>query len=257
VSTVDPDDVSREQGPREWKTTGVSGHAVVGLVVYGLILLSTAGGIAWGLTRGSFTGFVEYGPEKDEVAIIVTIVSSFPFLAAFGGWVWVAARNPRLPGWATATGIALFGAAAGHAMTAPRPEIIQAPFFDAVSVGLGVGGVVLLALGAVSRTARVRQLDFQDELMRTSSPVAGTVSNPGNMNFDSSDGSASWIGTSATYTFHDASGVQRWVTQGVTVHRSRPLVKGENVDVWFDRQDPSNTSRIVIRRRAIEEQDAR
>jgi len=28
-----------------------------------------------------------------------------------------------------------------------------------------------------------------------------------------------------------------------------PLVNGEVVDVWFDRADPSNTKRIVIRRR--------
>ena len=82
--------------------------------------------------------------------------------------------------------------------------------------------------------------------MRTTSPVTGSVTNQGYTDFDE----ASQVITAVTYTFRDGSGVQRWVTKPSTIHVRDPLVNGEEVDVWFDRQDPSDQNKIVIRRRA-------
>ncbi|MFJ4167162.1 hypothetical protein ACIPY5_16540 [Microbacterium sp. NPDC089698] len=237
MSTIDPDAARRERTTR--RTTGAR------LIVPGLFLLGAGAVLGWGLTRGAATGFSDDVPEQDVEAIIAAIASSFALMIAFGLWVGAAARNPRLPGWLTAIGIAMLGAAVGHAVVAPPPELLRNPVVDPLAFGLCVGAVALLGLGMAARAARARRLDAADELVRTTSPVTGSVTNQGYTHFED----ASRILTAVTYTFRDAAGQQRWVKRAATIDARDPIVNGEEVDVWFDRQDPSDENRIVIRRR--------
>ncbi|MFD6700020.1 MULTISPECIES: DUF3592 domain-containing protein [unclassified Microbacterium] len=238
MSTIDPD-VARRQRPLR-RTTAAS------LIVPGLFLLGAGGVLAWGLTRGAATGFSDDAADQDVPAIIAAIGSSFVLLIALGAWTGAAGRNPRLPGWLAGAGVAVLGAAAGHALVAPPPAWLREPVLDVVAFGLAVVAVVLLWLGTVARAARARRLDAAEELVRTTSPVTGSVTNQGYTDFDE----ASQVITAVTYTFRDGSGVQRWVTKPATIHVRDPLVNGEEVDIWFDRQDPSDQNKIVIRRRA-------
>lgn len=247
MSLIDPD--VTVPGPRSWETNAVTPAMVLRLVLWGVVLAGAAVVVGWGLTRGAATGFSDAPGEQDEPATAATIIASFPLLVALGGWVAGASRNPRLPGWATAVGIALLGAATGHAVAAPPPRILQEPAIDAVTVGLGVAALALLVLGAVFRRTRVRRDAARRALVRSTPPVTGTVTNPGNMEFDDDEGSATWIVTGVSYAFRDASGTERHVTRTATVHRDSPIVIGEEVDIWYDRQDPSNEDLLVIRRR--------
>ncbi|KJL34212.1 DUF3592 domain-containing protein [Microbacterium azadirachtae] len=237
MSTIDPDAAWREHSPR--RTTGAS------LLVPGLLLLGAGAVLAWALTRGAATGFSDDAQEQDVAAIIAAIASFFVLLIALGLWVGVASRNPRLPGWLTAVGIAVLGATVGHAVVALPPELLQDPVVDPLAFGLAIAAVALLGLGLVARAGRARRLDAADELVRTTTPVTGSVTNQGYTHFDD----ASRILTAVTYTFRDAAGQQRWVKRAATIDVRNPLVNGEEVDVWFDRQDPSDENRIVIRRR--------
>jgi len=238
MSTIDPDVARRERSLR--RTTAAS------LLVPGLFLLGASGVLAWGLTRGAATGFSDDAADQDVPAIIAAICSSFVILIALGMWAGAASRNPRLPGWLSAVSVAVFGAAGGHAVVALPPRWLQEPVLDIVTLGLVAIAVVLLVLAMRARARRVRLLDAAEELVRTTSPVTGSVTNQGYADFDD----ASQVLTAVTYTFRDGSGVQRWVTKPATIHVRDPLVNGEEVDVWFDRQNPSDQNRIVIRRRA-------
>ena len=238
MSTIDPDSARRERPLR--RTTAAS------LLTPGLFLLGAGGVLAWGLTRGAATGFSDDAADQDVPAIIAAICSSFVLLIALGAWSIAASRNPRLPGWLAGIGVAVLGATAGHAVVALPPRWLQEPVFDLVAVSLAATAGVLLVLATIARAGRARRLDAAEELVRTTSPVTGSVTNQGYTDFDE----ASQVITAVTYTFRDGSGVQRWVTKPATIHVRDPLVNGEEVDVWFDRQDPSDQNKIVIRRRA-------
>lgn len=237
MSTIDPDAAWRERSTR--RITGAS------LLLPGLFLLGAGAVLGWALTRGAATGFSDEVQDQDIAAIIAAIASSFALMAALGLWVSAASRNARLPGWLTAVGVAVLGAAVGHAVVALPPGLVQEPVVGPLAFGLAVAAVALLGLGTVARAGRARRLDAADELVRTTSPVAGSVTNQGYTHFDE----ASRILTAVTYTFHDAAGQQRWVKRAATIDVRDPIVNGEEVDVWFDRQDPSDENRIVIRRR--------
>lgn len=66
---------------------------------------------------------------------------------------------------------------------------------------------------------------------------------------DCSSSRSSALITTVTYAFEDAAGTRRFVQRSTRIPVADPLVNGEVADVWFDRADPSNTKRIVIRRR--------
>lgn len=166
MTTVDPDGVEHEHAPREWRAPAVTTAAVWGLVVCGVVLLAAGAVFGWGMTRSAATGFADVGPEVDEPATVVTILSIFPFCAALAVWIWVASRHPRLPGWATAVGVTLVGATLGHVVTAPRPDLLQGPVLDVPAVVLGVAALALLAWGLTARSSRARRADAQDELVR-------------------------------------------------------------------------------------------
>lgn len=237
MSTIDPDAAWRERSPR--RATGAS------LLIPGVFLLGAGAVLGWALTRGAATGFSDDVQEQDVAAIIAAIASSFALLIALGLWSVAAARNPRLPGWLTAVGVAVLGAAVGHAVVALPPELLQDPVVDPLAFGLALAAVALLGLGLIARAGRARRLAAADELVRTTTPVTGSVTNQGYTHFDD----ASRILTAVTYTFRDAAGQQRWVKRAATIDVRNPLVNGEEVDIWFDRQDPSDENRIVIRRR--------
>lgn len=159
-------------------------------------------------------------------------------LAAFGGlflWMGAIIKNPRLLGWSVGVALGLIGAGIGTAVTgqAVLPVVLIAI------------GVVLAILGVLVWTRRNGRIDVEDEIIRTTAPVTGAVTNQGYTHFSES----SRILTSVTYAFTDAQGTRRFVQRSAVIDARDPIVDGEAVDIWYDRQNPSDEKRIVVRRR--------
>ena len=236
MSTIDPDAVKKVRDERP--TTAAQ------LVLPGILLLFFAGMLAWSITR------LAQEPTRNEddpgaMTLVWLALSALMTLTALGQWMRRAIRNPRLPGWITALGIALLGGAAGHSVVPEPPALFGLPVVDALTLALGAAGLVLLFLGAGARSARTRRIDAEEEIVRTTAPVTGSVTNQGYTHF----GDADKILTAVTYSFRDGAGVQRWVKRPATIYVRDPLATGEEVDVWFDPMDPANEQKIVIRRR--------
>lgn len=159
-------------------------------------------------------------------------------LAAFGGvflWVGATIKNPRLLGWSMVIALGLLGAGIGTAITgqAVLPIVLIAV------------GAVLAILGVIVWRRRNGHIDVEDEIIRTTTPVTGVVTNQGYSHFSES----SRILTSVTYAFTDAQGTRRFVQRSAVIDARDPIVEGEAVDIWYDRQNPSDEKRIVVRRR--------
>lgn len=240
MSTIDPDLARRE---REARIPGGSS-----LVLPGLAAFVFAGLFAWSLRR-----MISDATDADDlsggliVCLVVLLVSVVAAFIAIGRWGSRTIRNPRLPGWAAPVGLALLGAAVALAVYAPAPALVRAPSLDPLPLGLGIAGVLLLLLAVWARSARVRQQDAEERIVSGAPPVTGTVTNQGYTHF----GESERILTVVTYAFVDASGVQRWVQKSEMIDARNPIVEGEQVDLWFDRMNPADTSRIVVRRRGL------
>lgn len=231
MSTVDPDAARRE------RTTRVPEPRQ--LVLPGVLVLAGAGAVA--VAIGSMSGppdFDDTGAESLKL-VLGAVGSTVGALCAVGGmiaWMSLSAKNPRLLGWAAPIALGLLGAGLGMLLMTRGTPV------PAVLIGLGVA---LGILAVVLRRVRSARADVEDQIMRAGPPVTGEVTNQGYTHF----GESARILTTATYAFADAQGVRRFVQRMVVIEASDPLVNGEPVDIWFDRQDPANEKRIVVRRR--------
>ena len=180
------------------------------------------------------------------VALVIALPGTGATVFAIMRWAALSLRNPGLPGITAPLGLAALGAAAGLSMAAPPPAWVQAPAANLGVVLLGILGVLLLGATLFARGSRLRRRALDDEIMRTSRPVTGVVTNKG---YTLPATEASAILTTVTYAFADAAGTRRFVRKSESIPMTDPLVDGERVDVWFDRADPSDVRRIVVRRR--------
>lgn len=236
MSTIDPDAARRERDARERTPSS--------LILPGVLLLVLPAALAWGIGQtiaGSLTdtesGFFLY--------LALIIVGSVGSVLSLTAWVNRSSRNPRLLGAGAAVGIGLIGAGAGLMLSDRTPGWIGEPRSDVVAFVLAVIGVLLLAVSLWVRVLRSGRLDVEEQIIRTSTPVAGVVTNQGYTQF----GESSRLLTEVTYAFDDASGTRRYVKRPTTIDAADPIVEGEMVDVWYDRLDPSDLRRIVVRRR--------
>ncbi|GAB3597485.1 hypothetical protein [Microbacterium tumbae] len=239
MSTIDPDAVRRAEADR------VPGWRDLRLPVLGVFLLPTVP--AFLLPR-----MIANAAENDifdaaSVLALVSMVVAAAFgILAFLRWTALAPRNPALPGIAAPASLALLGVALGTSLSPIPPAWIQMPQPTPASIITGVLGIALLVLSAFARRSRLHRLAIEDEIMRSAPPVTGTVTNQG---YDVMPTEASALLTQVTYAFEDQSGTRRYVRLGTAIPVNDPVVDGERVDVWFDRREPSDRKRIVVRRR--------
>ncbi|OZB89819.1 MAG: hypothetical protein B7X41_00780 [Microbacterium sp. 14-71-5] len=146
MSTIDPDAAWRERSTR--RITGAS------LLLPGLFLLGAGAVLGWALTRGAATGFSDEVQDQDIAAIIAAIASSFALMAALGLWVSAASRNARLPGWLTAVGVAVLGAA--ERRTAAAAAIAAVPGVAATGAWLSGTGLAQVVPHAKAEAERIR-----------------------------------------------------------------------------------------------------
>lgn len=242
MSTVDPDAARREREQQTPTARDIALPAVVSFVQPALAAVTLMRMIANASVNNTFDG-----------ASILALVLTFPGTGAtiFGivHWATRSARNPRLPDISAALGLVALGVAAGLSVASPPPAWVQPPSLKPEVIVLGILGIAILGYSVWARRARLRKIDLEDDIMRSSPPVTGVVTNQG---YDVPDGEASALLTTVTYSFVDAAGTRRFVQKWERMPMSDLSVNGEKVDLWYDRQDPSDVNRIVVRRRARE-----
>lgn len=231
MSTVDPDAARRARAARV--------PTIKDLFVPGILAFAGAGGLM------TCVLMMAREPAADEVSahtgwLLVAMTGALiGGLAAIVGlifWVRLSVKNLRLPGWAAPIALVTAGAGAGCLLNA-------GPIVLGVSL-LGVS-VLFAVLAVVGLRRRTTQASTEEEIVRGSDPVDGTVTNQGYTHF----GESTRILTAVTYSFVDGQGTQRFVRRGAVIDVADPLVEGESVDVWFDRTNPADEKRIVVRRR--------
>ena len=239
MSTIDPDAIRRE---REARVPGASELAPLAAVTFILPALAAL------LARRMLAGLIatDTFDWTSIVTLIVMVVSAPAVILAIIRWMSLSPRNPRLLGLETPIGLALLGVAAGLSLAADPPAWVQAPQFDIAVLILAALGLALLILSLRNLFARSRRAAADADIMRASAPVTGVVTNQGYTMFT---GEQQAFLTTVTYAFEDESHTRRYVQVFERIPKTDPLVDGEEVDLWFDRADPSNTRRIVIRRR--------
>lgn len=231
MSTVDPDAARRARAARvpAGKDLVLPGIlAFVGPAILVGSLMSMAG------EPGD--GDVAQSTVRLLLGAAGTTLGALATLGGFFLWLRLSIKNPRLPGWAAPLALGFGGA--GIAVLSMSMRVVLA----SALIGIGVVFAVLAVLALRRRTAR---LDTDERLMRESDPVEGVVTNQGYTHF----GDSSRILTAVTYAFVDAQGAQRFVQRPAVIDVTAPIVEGERVDVWYDRMNPGDEKKIVVRRR--------
>jgi hypothetical protein len=240
MSTVDPDAARRE---RQARTTTASDLILPAL---GMLLLPAITTLL--IVRMIKASIAMHAPGWNIfLAMTVRTVSAAVVLFCLARWYSVVRRNQRLPGVLVPIALAVLGVGAGFGFS-PEPPAWVASFEPRMDALILIAiGVVLLVLSGWTRARRIARNELEAELMRAAPPVPGYVSNQG---YDLMDPDAVTLLTTVTFTFLDADGVRRFVQKYQAIPRADPIVNGERVDLWFDRAEPSNTKRIIVRRRA-------
>lgn len=242
MSTVDPDAVRREREHQTPSARHVALPAAVAFVLPALAALSLSRMLANAIMNDVFDG-----------ASILALVLVFPgtgvTIFAIIHWARTSARNPGLLGISAGFGLAALGIAAGLSAAAPPPGWVQAPSLKPEVIAVGVLGIAILGCAVLARHVRLRRTRLDEALMRSSAPVTGIVTNQG---YNVPYGEAAAILTTVTYAFVDAAGTRRFVKKQERLPMTDLIVNDEKVDLWYDREDPSDVSRIVIRRRTRE-----
>lgn len=230
MSTIDPDAARRARATRVPQQRD---QVLPGILVFlgaGVLAASIA---SMGRTPDDWS--IEWSTMMMLLGAAGSVIGA---IAAFGGmflWVGATIKNPRLLGWSMPISLGLIGAGLGNAAAGQ-------PVLPVVLIAIGAA---LAIVGVIVWRRRNGRIDIEDDIIRTTSPVAGEVTNQGYTHFSES----SRILTAVTYAFTDAQGIRRFVQRSAVIEARDPIITGELVDVWYDRQNPSNENRIVVRRR--------
>lgn len=230
MSTVDPDAARRARAARTPQQRDQLLPGIMTFVGAGILAASIS---SMGGTPDDWT--VEVSTLMMLLGAAGSVIGA---LAAFGGiflWMGSTIKNPRLLGWSMPIALGLIGSGIGTAVTGQTvlPVVLMAV------------GAVLAILGVIVWRRRNGRIDVEDEIIRTTVAVPGVVTNQGYTHFSES----SRILTTVTYAFTDAQGTRRFVQRSAVIDARDPIVEGEAVDIWYDRQNPSDEKRIVVRRR--------
>lgn len=242
MSTVDPDASRREREQRTPTARDLVWPAAVSFVLPALAALTLPRMIANADLNNTFDG-----------SSILALVLTFPGIAvvtlAIIRWATLVPRAPRLLDISAPLGLAVLGAALGLSMSALPPAWVRLPSPTSTVVILAAVGILLLGHSAWARRRRIRVIARESEIMSASRPVIGVVTNQG---YDVLTPEAGSLLTTVTYAFTDAAGTRRFVKKWERMPMTDLIVDGEKVDVWYDREHPSNEHAIVVRRRARE-----
>lgn len=208
------------------------------LTVAVLLILQFVGGAAAGYGWTTMMSF-EYSVEPPVIAAIAIPVGMM--LTIISSIVWAGVVFKRAD-----VGLAYGGAAVlsggGLGVLASVATGMSGTVALVIGVVLLVLGIVFVVLGAWAAAARRRQGSREEQLMKTGTLVTATVSDQGYTVFHES----TRILTSATFTFTDLQGTQRWVQKPVLIHQNDPLITGQETRLWFDAANPSDERSIVV-----------
>ena len=229
MSTIDPIKAQRERANRRPSTRRVLLTLLV-MVVGGGLAGAGWGGQAMLDVAGEHGGWI-------TVAIILGMLISILSISA---WLSLVFRRGDI-GLGYGLGALLIGGGLGVLLVVSiAPENLGGSI---TGYGLLGAGLVLAVLGWLAHQGRRVEEARQEELMRTGREVQATVSDRGYLDFG--DGTQRLI-TTATFTFTDHLGTQRWVQRVVVMHRSAPLDNGDTTRLWYDPQDPGDEKSIVV-----------
>lgn len=239
MSLVDPDAARREREARTPTASDLYLPAAVTLVAPAIAAFLLMRMVLNAALANTF-----------DWASILAIVAAVMGMASviFSGirWFALSARNPRLLSPTAAAGLALLGVATGLSVSAAPPAWVRPPMIDWIVGSVAALGIVALVLAVGSTRRRIRRMAFEDEVMRSSAPVTGCVTNQG---YALPPTEARALVTQVTYMFEDAAGTRRFAKLWSRMPADDLIVTGERVDLWFAADDPSDQKRIVVRRR--------
>lgn len=204
------------------------------------LALQFVGGLVLGYGLSSMLGGLLAADREPTPIAIIAFAGGIP-LTIVAGIVWVVlvfkSRNLGISlGWA----VFWLGAGLGALICARQLN-------SSITAGAGAGcwalGIGFLALASVTARSRTRLLERQKEIMCTGEPVAATVSDKGYVTFRE----GMKILTTVTFTFTDVQGTQRWVQRPMVIHAENPVVNGQETQLWYDRSDPGNDTKIVVK----------
>lgn len=241
MSTVDPDAARRLREQRIPTGRHLVAPALVAFIVPALATAALVRMITNAAENDAFDG-----------ASVLALVLAFPGTGAtiFAVICWSALshRNPALPGLSAPLGLAVLGIAGGLSVSASPPAWVRAPQPTVPVMILLVAGLGILGGSAWLRRRRLRERAREGAIMRASAPVTGIVTNQG---YTMPDAESSSLLTTVTYAFADAAGDRRYVRKREHMPMNDLVVDGEKVDLWYDRDDPSEENDIVVRRRPL------
>jgi hypothetical protein len=237
MSVVDPRIAQEARKMRRAKGPGVVPVIVV------LLLLFVGGAVA-----GAGWGNPELFTMDSDADPTVWMVLAVPLgmilsISSLISWTFVVIKRGRGGlgfGWAAL----LFGGAAGVNFSSSSSPFVQpgnSSYALASEILSGLGALaLLLALFAMASRRRARSV--RDKVMSTGTLTTATVSDKGYDRFRESNR----ILITVTFTFRDATGIQRWVRKPMMIHSSAPLENGDETKLWYDATQPGNVKRIVV-----------
>jgi len=237
MSLIDPDAARRERESRP-----PTARELVPSLLAALLLPALP---AYLLPR-MFTNADEHNvfDAASALGIASTFIAAVALILSAIFWITRTAGHPQFWNATVLLGLALIGAGTGLTFTPPPPAWLTAP--SSTGLPFIVLGVVVIVLTWAWHRRRLSGIAAEEALMRASAPVTGTVSSQG---YDVMTTEASALITRVTYAFDDAQGQRRYAQLRERIPVIDPIVEGERVDVWFDRQNPADLRRIVVRRR--------
>ena len=228
MSTVDP------VALRKFRANKRPGPLAVVLALAFQFVAGLAAGFGWPHVEA-------FEAEEPPVLAMVAVISSIPLIVLSSiAWTAIVMKHSKL-GLTLGGSLMWLGAAIGVAVAAVEfdyPAILT-------WIGLGCLAVCLLLgiLGAMAAQKRRAVAAREARVMSTGIMTSARVSDKGYLAFRES----AKILTTVTFTFHDSSGIQRWVQRPLLINAAEPVVDGQETTLWYDPSDPGNDKKIVVK----------
>ena len=240
MSTVDPNIAATARAARRARR-----RPSPLLVIIPFLMLAAGGyflGSGWG-DPAMFGGTVT-GPSV-EFWDIARIPAGM-MLTIFGGILWMFAMFLKSRGgFLLGPGAALITGGIGlNNVSRSSLEYVQSgeTLRFTIAAGLVALGAVAVVLGIVS-LIRFRVVNAKrDGVLKGGTLTTATVSDQGYTRL----GSSGRLFTAVTFTFVDASGVQRWVKKEMVVLTANPIKRGDTTRLWYDPANPGKASVIMV-----------
>jgi len=228
MSTVDP------VALRKLRANKRPGPLAVALTLAFQFVAGLAAGFGW-------PHITAFESEEPPGLALAAIISSIPLIVLSSiAWTAIVMKHRKL-GLTLGGALMWLGAATGVAVAAVGLE------YPAILTWIGVGCLVvslfLVLLGVMAAQKRRLVAEREAGVMSTGIMTSARVSDKGYVAFRDS----ARILTTVTFTFHDSSGVQRWVQRPLLINAAEPVVDGQETTLWYDPSDPGNDKKIVVK----------